>query len=367
MVSLQSATFRSALGGRDAVSRLHCWPSLDQRREPTRRADAVPGGPTRLPRRGRQSLRWPGGIESWVASDDELTGAWAITPSRFLFERALPQLVEVPSLWVRVPLQGRDPEELLEPITSIVTDHGLPAPHLVVTGQGAVVVLWHIKPLHRPGALKAEATPEEKAKHDRMTAAYSMGLVAWRRAAVKLAFAFAAVGAEPHTAATADAQLLEHIPFPLGPAHPVRLIKDLHEDPPSLLEARHHDPLLIPADTGTSNAGRRASKRRLGGDLSTADSADQRPAEAALSKNRWVTSARSASLMSSSVGPDGIGTKLCSRMFLPRDSTPPLSWPVYGRQKFASNTACTVIAKNLGVSSRSLPTRCFLTAALKLS
>jgi hypothetical protein len=218
---------------------------MDQRREPTRRADAVPGRPTRLPRRGRQSLRWPGGIESWVASDDELTGAWAITPSRFLFERALPQLVEVPSLWVRVPLRGRDPEELLEPITSIVTEHGLPEPHLVVTGQGAVVVLWHIRPLHRPGALKAEATPEDKTKHDRMTAAYSMGLVAWRRAAVKLAFAFAAVGAEPLTAATADAQLLEHIPFPLGPAHPVRLIKDLHEDPPSLLQAKHHDPLLI--------------------------------------------------------------------------------------------------------------------------
>lgn len=218
---------------------------MDEHREPTRRADAVPGRRPHLPRRGRQSLRWPGGVESWVATDDDVSGAWAITPSRFLFERARAQLVEVPSIWVRVPLRGMDPDEVLPAIKSIVTDHGLPEPHLMVTGQGVVVVVWHIRPLHRPAALVADATPEVKAKHERMTTAFACGLVYWRRAVVKLNFAFAPLGVEPHTVATADAQILEHIPFPLAPSHPVRLIKDLQEEPPFILASSDHAPLLI--------------------------------------------------------------------------------------------------------------------------
>ena len=184
-------------------------------------------------------------MESWVATDDDVAGAWAITPSRFLFERARAQLVEVPSLWVRIPLRGRDTEELMGAITCIGSDHGLPPPSLVVQGQGSIVCLWHIRPLHRPAALIADATPEQLGKHESMSAAFAAGLGYWRRAAVKLAFAFGPLGVEPHTVATADAQLLEHIPFPLAPSHPVGLIKDLHQDPPRLVAAHDHAPLLI--------------------------------------------------------------------------------------------------------------------------
>ena len=180
-----------------------------------------------------------------MATDDDVSGAWAITPSRFLFERARAQLVEVPSIWVRIPLRGMDPDEVLPAIKSIVTDHALPEPHLMVTGQGVVVVVWHIRPLHRPAALVADASPEVKAKHERMTTAFACGLVYWRRAVVKLNFAFAPLGVEPHTVATADAQVLEHIPFPLAPSHPVRLIKDLQEEPPFILASSDHAPLLI--------------------------------------------------------------------------------------------------------------------------
>ena len=218
---------------------------MDQHREPTRRADATPGRLPRRPRRGRQSLWWPGGMESWVATDEDVAGAWAITPSRFLFERARAQLVEVPSLWVRIPLRGRDAEELMGAITCIGSDHALPPPSLVVQGQGSIVCLWHIRPLHRPAALIADATPAARAKHESMLAAFAAGLLYWRRAAVKLAFAFGPLGVEPHTVATADAQLLEHIPFPLAPSHPVGLIKDLHQDPPRLVAAHDHAPLLI--------------------------------------------------------------------------------------------------------------------------
>jgi hypothetical protein len=184
-------------------------------------------------------------MESWVATDEDVAGAWAITPSRFLFERARAQLVEVPSLWVRIPLRGRDAEELMGAITCIGSDHALPPPSLVVQGQGSIVCLWHIRPLHRPAALIADATPAARAKHESMLAAFAAGLLYWRRAAVKLAFAFGPLGVEPHTVATADAQLLEHIPFPLAPSHPVGLIKDLHQDPPRLVAAHDHAPLLI--------------------------------------------------------------------------------------------------------------------------
>ena len=128
-------------------------------------------------------------MESWVATDEDVAGAWAITPSRFLFERARAQLVEVPSLWVRIPLRGRDTEELVGAITCIGSDHGLPQPSLVVQGQGSIVCLWHIRPLHRPAALIADATPAARAKHESMSAAFAAGLLYWRRAAVKLAFA----------------------------------------------------------------------------------------------------------------------------------------------------------------------------------
>ena len=40
--------------------------------------------------------------------------------------------------------------------------------------------------------------------------------------------------------------------------------------------------------------------------------------------------------ISGSVSALGIGTRCCQRIDFPRDSTPPLSCPVYGRQKLAS-------------------------------
>ena len=54
----------------------------------------------------------------------------------------------------------------------------------------------------------------------------------------------------------------------------------------------------------------------------------------------WLTRALIASsvaLMLASVTPTGIGTSACCRTALPRDSTPPLSWPSPGRQKHASS------------------------------
>ncbi len=111
-------------------------------------------------------MSWPGGYEAWVGSDADLDAAWAITPARFLFERALPQLVELPALWTSLPLANQDLEEVLEAINSIVIDHGLPQPHLITTDHERIVVLWHIRPLHYPAALKADATEDEKAQRN---------------------------------------------------------------------------------------------------------------------------------------------------------------------------------------------------------
>jgi hypothetical protein len=121
----QPTQIRPAPGAGDVISRLHCWPSLDRRVAARPRADALPGRPIRLPRRGRQSLVLPGGAEEWVKENGDLDVAWAITPARFLFERALRQLVELPSLWTSFP-HTLDPEATLEAINSIVTDHALP-------------------------------------------------------------------------------------------------------------------------------------------------------------------------------------------------------------------------------------------------
>jgi len=242
----QEARIRPSPQGRDAISRLHCWPSNDVQKQPLRRrADAVPGRPIRLPRRGRQRLSWPGGYESWVSEDSDLDAAWGITPARFLFERALPQLVELPALWTSIPLTDRDSEEVLEAITCIVTDHALPAPHLIVSDRDRVVVLWHIRPLHYPAALKADATDAEKAWHERQTVAFRRCLRDWKRAAVKLRLAFASAGALPHTPATVEAQLLEFIPFPLDADHPARLVTDLDADPPRVWRSADHGPVLI--------------------------------------------------------------------------------------------------------------------------
>ena len=244
MVSLQKAIFRPAPTGRDAVSRLHCWPSQDLHIEPKPRADAVAGRLPKLPRRGRQSLRYPGGDETWVTKDEDLSEALGVTPCHFMFERSLRQLVWVPAIWVRIPLGDRDFDdaaELLPEITSIVIEHDLPEPHMVVAGDNAVVVLWHISPLRYPAALKAGATPAEQQDHKHQTWTFQKSLTWWRHAAIKLSFAFASVGVEPHTVATADQQLLEHIPFPLPAGAKTNLvaIKTFDRwDLPVLLRAR---------------------------------------------------------------------------------------------------------------------------------
>jgi hypothetical protein len=245
VVSLAAAHTRPSPEGRDAVSRLHCWPSNDVRKTPVRRADAEPGRPVRLPRRGRQSVSWPGGFEAWVGEDKDLDAAWGITPARFLFERALPQLVELPSLWTSIPLGDRDVEDLIELVDAVVVEHALPRPHLIVSGQGRVVVLWHIRPLHYPAALKAGATDADKALHERQTIAFRRCLRDWKRAAVKLRLAFAGIGALPHTPATVEEQLLEYIPFPLDPSSPARLVNDLVDDAPRAWLIADHDPVLI--------------------------------------------------------------------------------------------------------------------------
>jgi hypothetical protein len=107
------------------------------------------------------------------------------------------------------------------------------------------VVLWHIRPLHYPAALKADATDDEKALHDRQTHAFRRCLRDWKRAAVKLRLAFAVAGALPHTPATVEEQLLEFIPFPLEPGHPARLITDLNADPPRVWHRADHDAVFI--------------------------------------------------------------------------------------------------------------------------
>ena len=190
-------------------------------------------------------MSWPGGFEAWVADDKDLDAAWGITPARFLFERALPQLVELPSLWTSIPLCGRDVEEVLVAINCIVTDHALPTPHLIVSDRDRVVVLWHIRPLHYPAAQKADATDAEKAHHDRQTHAFRRCLRDWKRAAVKLRLAFSPVGALPHTAATVEQQLLEFIPFPLDADHPARLVTAIDADPPRVWQRSDHGPVLI--------------------------------------------------------------------------------------------------------------------------
>jgi hypothetical protein len=231
--------------GSDALSRLFCWPSLDVPKQMRRRADALPGRAPRLPRRGRQNLAIPGGYERWVGTDGDITeGAWGITPSRFLFERARPQLVEVPAIWTSIPAD-RDDDELLEAIECIVNDHALPSPHLITHGHRSIAILWHLQPLHMPAALKADATPEERAQHERATNSFRRCIVDWKRAAIKLRLAFAPLGAIPHTMATVDEQLLEHIPFPLEPSSPLIQVVDLVDDPPRVLHVHDGGALRI--------------------------------------------------------------------------------------------------------------------------
>jgi hypothetical protein len=237
-----------APSGTDPVSRLFCWPSSDKTVVPRPRADAAPGRPPRLPRRGRQNLVNPGGYERWVSSDEDFVeGAWGVTPARFLFARALPQLVELPALWTSIPARIADFSSLVSAIDEIVEAHDLPAPHLMTRGNGSVAILWHLSPLHMPAALKADATPAERARHDAGTKAFRRCVVDWKRAAIKLRLAFAELGALPHTVATVDEQLVEHIPFPLRPDAAVGAIEDLHDDAPSLLRS-NDGPLLKIAD-----------------------------------------------------------------------------------------------------------------------
>lgn len=240
-----SPKFALSPTGSDALSRLFCWPSLDVPKQMRRRADALPGRAPRLPRRGRQNLAIPGGYERWVGTDVDIKeGAWGITPSRFLFERARAQLVEVPALWTSIPAD-RDDDALLEAIECIVNDHSLPSPHLITHGNRSIAILWHLQPLHMPAALKADATPEERAQHERATNSFRRCIVDWKRAAIKLRLAFAPLGAIPHTMATVDEQLLEHIPFPLEPSSPLVHVVDLVDDPPRVLHINDGTALRI--------------------------------------------------------------------------------------------------------------------------
>lgn len=182
--------------------------------------------PSQRPQKGRQAVRDVTGEESWAGNDADFDRALAWTPGSFIFFRDLPHLVELPAVWCRVPLQGRDAHELGDDVVAALRKEGCPDPHLVIEGDLHVFAVWAIEPFRRP----RRDAPDQNHYY------WRKGLELWRNTAIKLSFALEHLGAMPLDPAAADALRLSFVPFPLPRTDRLRQVKiGFHEDPPQLL------------------------------------------------------------------------------------------------------------------------------------
>ena len=190
--------------------------------------------PSRRPQKGRQAVRDVLGDEHWAGADGDFLRAVAWTPGVFTWVRDRAHLVELPALWVRMPLGHSDGEELLEGVSSRLLELNCPAPHLVVEGDGHLVVMWAVEPFRRP----------KKSAPDEHHYAFRKGLEDWTKAALKLSFALEDLGARPLDAATAHELMHSFVPFPLPASSPLRhAVADTLHEPARVLESR---PLATP-------------------------------------------------------------------------------------------------------------------------
>ena len=191
--------------------------------------------PSKRPQKGRQSVRDISGEALWAGKDADFDRAVAFTPAAFLWQREKTYLVELPALWARIPLGGRDADELADEAVDALTAEGCPAPHAVVVGGGHVVVVWAIQHLRRPGKTK----PEEQHFAFRRT------LESWRRAALKLSFVLEPLGCRPLDVALADELLTDFIPLPFVDGSPLFSAFGLHDEPPRVLRSEDINPIVI--------------------------------------------------------------------------------------------------------------------------
>ncbi len=172
----------------------------------------------------------------WAGADADFDRAVSFTPASYIWQRDKSHLVELPALWVRVPTQGRDADELGAEIDAVLAAEGCPEPHWLTAGEGHVFALWAIQPLRRP----AKSRPEEH------HAAFRAVLENWRKAAMKLSFALEPLGARPLDVALVDDLLLGYVPVPLAPDSPLQRALGLADEAPRLLrEASHLAPVRV--------------------------------------------------------------------------------------------------------------------------
>lgn len=161
----------------------------------------------------------------WAGADADFDRALSFTPGAFIWERDKAHLVELPALWVRVPTNKRDKDDLGAAVDEALAAEGCPAPHWLIAGDAHVFAVWAIEPLRRP----AKGRPEEH------HAAFRAVLEQWRRAAMKLSFALEPLGARPLDVALVDDLLLGYVPAPFAEDSPLHEALGLHDEAPLLL------------------------------------------------------------------------------------------------------------------------------------
>lgn len=168
--------------------------------------------PSKRPQKGVQCVRDVTGEEVWAGSDADFHRAVAVSPGAFTWKRQQRNLVELPALWFRLPLFGRDGAELWPLVQAVLEQHHTPLPHFVVDGDDALTLLWAIEPLRRP----KESAPEF---HHRC---FQQQLQYWRWAVIKLSFALEDLGARALDMATADELLVSLVPLPMPASSELR-------------------------------------------------------------------------------------------------------------------------------------------------
>jgi hypothetical protein len=164
----------------------------------------VRGGPP-----GRQFVQRPADATPyWVTRETDPEQAEALSLCVYLGARAFDNAVEIPATCVRVPVPDAyadQPLALLDEVQTRRAALGLPEPHYCLFAPEAeeLWLVWRIRPLHRPAR---GAAPQCHSAWRKMR-------FAWRMCQLKLALAFADVGAHP----TADLYT-PLLPLPHEPA-----------------------------------------------------------------------------------------------------------------------------------------------------
>jgi hypothetical protein len=142
---------------------------------------------------GRQFVQRPADATPyWVTRETDPEQAEALSLCVYLGAREVDNAVEIPAQCVRIPIPdpyADRPLDLVEEVQTRRAALGLPSPHYCVLAPEAeeLWLVWRIRPLHRPARAAAPACH----------AAWRKLRFAWRMCQLKLALAFADVGAVP--------------------------------------------------------------------------------------------------------------------------------------------------------------------------